>query len=226
MALLLGNPALAGIYYSGETVFTGNNPPPVQGADSWAADSSDGTSVRSIEVGLRNSGLLEVSNGARIAVASLTIGNSGLTMLDGNASASDAFSLSSRGNLFVTNGARLNLLGGFNYLESGSVTLLASGAQLTAGKYGLSSSFTIRDSAIFVIQDTTKADIQNVAINGGDVHVKGSGSRLEAKSNLNMSGAAGQRGRLAVSDGALVNAGQGLSLNDADTYLSVIGAGS
>ncbi|WP_427004056.1 autotransporter outer membrane beta-barrel domain-containing protein [Pantoea eucrina] len=221
LALTLGPNAWAGINYTGETVFSGDNPPPVQGADSWSGGALGG----SVTIGETRNGTLQVTGGATIATGTLTIGSYGTTTLSGAGSEIGTLGLVNHGSLIVSDGARFNASGGLgNSLESGSNTLLTSGARLITGSFtGVGHSLLIKENASLIIHDRAAAELSaNTVINGGVVQVSDNGAQLKVQNNLQLTGGSAQNGQLQVADGGRAEIGGALTLSGSGGNLATV----
>ena len=219
LALTLGQTAWAGINYTGDIVFTGN-PPPAQGAGSWDSGAPGGA----ITAGETRNGTLQVSNGATIGTGTFTIGRYGTTTLSGAGSEIGTLSLVNHGSLIVSDGAQFNASGSGHSLESGSNTLLTSGAQLITGDLtGSGNSLLIKENASLIIHDRAAAELHaNTAINGGKVQVSDYSARLTVQDSLQLSGGSAQNGQLLVTDGGQVEVGGTLTLSGSGGNLAAV----
>ncbi|WP_190289171.1 MULTISPECIES: autotransporter outer membrane beta-barrel domain-containing protein [unclassified Pantoea] len=218
LALTLGQTASAGINYTGDTVFNGNNPSPVQGAGSWDGGvGQGGFPAGRINTGETRNGTLQVTGGATIDnVSTFTIGSYGTTTLTGAGSVINTLDLINHGSLIVSDGAQLNFSSGS--LESGSNTLLTSGAQLNSYSYGT----RIQESASLVIHDRAIADLTRAFISGGAVQVSENGAQLKVRNNLEITGGSAQNGQLQVADGGQAEIGGALTLSGSGDNLAIV----
>ncbi|RAU29940.1 autotransporter outer membrane beta-barrel domain-containing protein [Pantoea sp. RIT413] len=212
LVLTLGQTASAGINYTGDTIFTGP-PPPAQGAGSWDGYGQAGE----IYVGETRNGTLQVTNGAKIAANSLTTGNYGTTTVTGSGSVITVSSLSNYGSLVVSDGAQLEFF--TSSLESGSNTLLTSGAQLTSNNL---LAIHIRENASLVIHDRAIADLSRAIISGGAVQVSDNGAQLKVQNNLELTSGSAQNGQLQVADGGRAEIGGALTLSGSGGNLAIV----
>ncbi|WP_190289172.1 MULTISPECIES: autotransporter outer membrane beta-barrel domain-containing protein [unclassified Pantoea] len=123
------------------------------------------------------------------------------------------------GSLTISDDAQLNFGAlGSGSLESGSNTLLTSGARLTSS--GLS--IRIQENASLVIQDRAVAELWYTAINGAAVQVSDSGTQLTVKSYLQLSGGSAQNGQLQVTDGGRAEISGALNLSGSGGNLAIV----
>ena len=218
LALTLGQTAWAGINYSGDTVFTGANPPPVQGAGSWDGGMGTPFPLGRITVGENRFGSLQVTDGATILnTNTLTTGSGGTALFSGAGTATGFFNFVNYGVLNILDGAQITA-GALAYgiiLGSDSSTLLSSGARLTAyGALGFGDGLTINENASLVIRDRAVAEFyQNAAINGAIVRVSDNGAQLNVQDSLRISAGSARSGQLQVADGGQAEIGGVLTLS-------------
>ena len=221
LALTLCQNAWAGINYTGETVFSGDNPPPVQGADSWSGGALGG----SVTIGETRNGTLQVTGGATIGTGTFTIGSYGTTTLSGAGSEIGTLGLVNHGSMIVSDGARFNASGALgNSLESGSDVLLTSGARMiTDTLTGSGNSLLIKENASLIIHDRAVAELRaNTVINGGKVQVSENGAQLKVKQKLQLTSGSAQNGQLQVADGGRAEIDGALSLSGSGGNLAIV----